>query len=61
MDQIVLDVGTNTDADGVFCGDVDFDAVEPIVAAITPVPGGLGGVTTAVLLSHVVESAERRA
>lgn len=59
--QTVLDVGTNTDADGVFCGDVDFDAVEPIVAAITPVPGGLGGVTTAVLLSHVVESAERRA
>lgn len=59
--QVVLDVGTNTDADGVFCGDVDFAAVEPIVGAITPVPGGMGAVTTAVLLAHVVEAAERRA
>lgn len=57
--QTVLDVGTNTDQDGVFCGDVDFAAVEPIVERITPVPGGLGAVTTAVLLSHVVEAAER--
>lgn len=58
--QVVVDVGTNTDADGIFCGDVDFDAAEPLVSAITPVPGGLGAVTTAVLLAHVVESAERR-
>ncbi len=58
--QVVLDVGTNTDADGVFCGDVDFVAVEPIVEGITPVPGGLGAVTTAVLLQHVVQAAEAR-
>ena len=40
-------------------GDVDFDAAEPVVAAITPVPGGVGGVTNVVLISHVVEAAER--
>ena len=40
-------------------GDVDYDAVEPVVGAITPVPGGVGSVTTAVLMSHVVEAAER--
>jgi len=38
---------------------VKFDEVEPIVSAITPVPGGVGSVTTAVLASHVVEAAER--
>ena len=43
---------------GVF-GDVDFDAAEPIVGAITPVPGGVGSVTTAILAKHVVEAAER--
>lgn len=58
--QVVLDVGTNIDPNGALCGDVDFAAVEPIVSAITPVPGGIGAVTTAVLLKHVVESAERR-
>ena len=40
--QVVLDVGINFDANGVLCGDVDYDEVEPIVAAITPVPGGIG-------------------
>ena len=40
-------------------GDVDFDAVEPIVAAITPVPGGVGTVTSSVLISHVIEAAKR--
>ncbi|WP_165062438.1 bifunctional 5,10-methylenetetrahydrofolate dehydrogenase/5,10-methenyltetrahydrofolate cyclohydrolase [Adlercreutzia sp. ZJ154] len=59
--HIVLDVGTNTDSDGMLCGDVDFAAVEPIVSAITPVPGGIGSVTTAVLLKHVVMSSEGRA
>ena len=47
------------DENGNMCGDVDFDAVEPIVSAITPVPGGVGGVTTSVLLSHVVDAAEK--
>lgn len=59
--QVVLDVGANTASDGTFCGDVDFTAVEPVVSAITPVPGGIGAITTAVLLKHVVMSAEGRA
>lgn len=57
--QIVLDVGTNFDDDGKLCGDVDFDAVEPVVDAITPVPGGIGGITTCVLIDHVIDVAER--
>lgn len=58
--QVVVDVGTNWDAAaGRLVGDVDFDAVEPIVSAITPVPGGVGAVTTAILARHVVEAAER--
>ena len=59
--QVVVDVGINWDeAAGKLCGDVAFDEVEPIVGAITPVPGGVGAVTTAVLAQHVVEAAERR-
>lgn len=57
--QVVLDVGINTDSDGKLCGDVDYDSVSPIVSAITPVPGGVGAVTTAVLAKHVIESAEK--
>ncbi len=58
--QVVLDVGINWDEEaGRLRGDVDFDDVEPKVAAITPVPGGIGAVTTAVLMRHVVEAAER--
>lgn len=56
--QVVLDVGINVDENGRLRGDVDFDAVEPIVSAITPVPGGVGAVTTAVLCKHVIEAAE---
>lgn len=56
--QIVLDVGINVTPEGKLTGDVDFEAVEPIVSAITPVPGGVGSVTTAVLAKHVVEAAE---
>lgn len=55
--QLVIDVGINVDGDGKLRGDVDFDAVESIVSAITPVPGGVGAVTTAVLCKHVVEAA----
>jgi methylenetetrahydrofolate dehydrogenase (NADP+)/methenyltetrahydrofolate cyclohydrolase len=56
----VVDVGINWDEDARrLVGDVDFDAVEPIVGAITPVPGGVGSVTTACLAKHVVEAAER--
>lgn len=59
--QVVLDVGINFDEEGKLCGDVDFDEVEPIVGAITPVPGGIGSVTTSVLMAHAVEAAERTA
>jgi methylenetetrahydrofolate dehydrogenase (NADP+)/methenyltetrahydrofolate cyclohydrolase len=55
--QIIIDVGINVDENGKMCGDVDYEEVEPIVAAITPVPGGVGGVTTSVLLRHVVDAA----
>lgn len=59
--QTVIDVGIHVGADGALCGDVRFDEVEPVVGAITPVPGGVGAVTTAVLAKHVVEAAERAA
>jgi len=56
--QIVIDVGINwNDEKGKLCGDVKFEDAEPIVAAITPVPGGVGTVTTSVLVSHVVDAA----
>ena len=51
-------VGTNPTEDGGLVGDVDTDAVFEQAAAITPVPGGVGPVTTALLLRHVVEAAE---
>lgn len=57
--QVVVDVGINVDENGKLCGDVNFDEVEPVVAAITPVPGGVGSVTTAVLAKHVIEAAEK--
>ncbi|MDO4522905.1 MAG: bifunctional 5,10-methylenetetrahydrofolate dehydrogenase/5,10-methenyltetrahydrofolate cyclohydrolase [Eubacteriales bacterium] len=57
--QVVIDVGINVNAEGKLCGDVDYAAVEPIVDAITPVPGGVGSVTTSVLVGHVVEAAMR--
>ena len=65
--QIVIDVSINWDANkpnakgglGGIAGDAKFDEVEPIVDAITPVPGGVGSVTTSVLMKHVVEAAER--
>ena len=56
--QTVVDVGINySEAKGKLVGDVDFDAVEPIVAAISPVPAGVGSVTTAILARHVVQAA----
>ena len=58
--QVIVDVGINVRA-GKLCGDVDFAAAEPLVGAITPVPGGVGAVTTAVLDAHVVQAAEKAA
>ena len=57
--QIVIDVGINLNDKGQICGDVNFDRVMPIVKAISPVPGGVGSVTTAVLCKHVIEAAEK--
>ena len=57
--QIIIDVGINTMPDGRLAGDVDFEAVEPLVKAITPVPAGVGSVTTAVLCKHVIQAAVR--
>jgi len=58
--QVVIDVGIHwNDEKGKLCGDVRFDEAEPVVSAITPVPGGVGTVTTSVLVSHVVEAAKR--
>ena len=58
--QTVIDVGINVNAEGKLCGDVAYAEVEPIVDAITPVPGGVGSVTTSVLVGHVVEAAKRK-
>ena len=58
--QTVIDVGINVNEEGKLCGDCDYAAVEPIVDAITPVPGGVGSVTTSVLVGHVVEAAMRK-
>ena len=58
--QTVIDVGIGwNEAKGKLCGDVKFEEAEPVVSAITPVPGGVGSVTTAVLCKHVIEAAER--
>lgn len=53
--QIVIDVGTSR-KDGKLCGDVDWEAVAPIVKAATPTPGGIGGITTTVLAKNVVDA-----
>lgn len=57
---VVIDVGINVDDEGNLCGDVDFDAISDIAAAATPVPGGVGSVTTSVLAKHLVKAAMAR-
>ena len=57
--QVVVDVGIHVNEEGKLCGDVRFAEAEPVVDAITPVPGGVGTVTTSVLVSHVVDAAEK--
>lgn len=58
--QVVVDVGISWNEEkGKLCGDVRFEEAETMVRAITPVPGGVGAVTTSVLVSHVVEAAEK--
>jgi len=58
---VVIDVGINRDADGKLCGDVDFAGVSQVASFITPVPGGVGPMTIAMLLSNTAEAAERSA
>lgn len=58
-DQVVIDVGINVREDGTICGDVKFEDAENYVKAITPVPGGVGTVTTSVLVKHVIEAAKK--
>lgn len=55
---IVVDVGININEEGKLCGDVEFESVEPQASYISPVPGGVGGVTSSVLASHVIKAAE---
>ncbi len=59
--QIIIDVGINVNEEGKLCGDVRFEEAEPLADKITPVPGGVGSVTTTVLLSHVVTAASKAA
>ncbi len=56
---VVIDVGMNRDDDGRLCGDVDFKAVSQVAGYITPVPGGVGPMTRAMLLVNTIEAAER--
>lgn len=55
----VIDVGIHRQEDGKLCGDVDFDQVEPVAGAITPVPGGVGPMTIAMLMNNCVEAMTR--
>ena len=56
---VVIDVGINRGADGKLCGDVDFESVIKVASAVTPVPGGVGPMTIAMLLVNTLEAAER--
>ena len=56
----VIDVGINRDENGKLCGDVDFDAVEPIAGAITPVPGGVGPMTIALLMKNTLTASKQQ-
>lgn len=58
---VIIDVGTNRDENGKFCGDVDFENVKGKASLISPVPGGLGPVTLACLMENIVSAAEQSA
>lgn len=60
QDAVVIDVGINVDENGTLCGDVDFDSLEGVASMATPVPGGVGAVTTAVLAKHLVQAVQAR-
>lgn len=56
--QVAIDVGINDDPDnpGHICGDIDYETAEQIVAAISPVPGGIGSITSAIMCAHVIDA-----
>ena len=56
--SVVVDVGIDTDSEGNLCGDVDFERVAKVAQAITPVPGGVGAVTTSVLAENLLKAAK---
>ena len=58
---VVIDVGINRREDGKLCGDVDFDAAREVAGWITPVPGGVGPMTIAMLLMNTLQAAEAAA
>ena len=60
QDAVVVDVGINVDENGNLCGDVDFQDIEGRAAIATPVPGGVGSVTTSVLAKHLLKAAKAR-
>ena len=57
---VIIDVGINRDENGKLCGDVDFENVEPKASFITPVPGGVGPMTVAMLMQNTVTAAEKK-
>ena len=57
---VVIDVGINVDEEGKLCGDVDWESIQDTASMATPVPGGVGAVTTAVLARHLVQAALRQ-
>ena len=59
-DAIVIDVGINVDEDGSLCGDVNFDEVSEFASILTPVPGGVGSVTTSVLAKHLMKATKNK-
>lgn len=59
-DAIVIDVGINVDEEGNLCGDVDYDGITQIASMATPVPGGVGSVTTSVLAKHLLQAAKAK-
>lgn len=60
QDAVMIDVGINVDENGKLCGDVDYATLDGKASAATPVPGGVGTVTTAVLTKHLIQAAKMR-
>lgn len=60
QDAVMIDVGINVDDNGKLCGDVDYSTLDGKVSAATPVPGGVGTITTAVLAKHLIQAAKMR-